>query len=155
MNNGGGAAATNFIGGVGAFGVNLKPWLQIAGDSSYNYYNVSGTKYVLYGNHYGPRFFLRRHMPFGITPFGEALVGGSREDVNWPASGGYSAYTTSSNGLSWKVGGGIDMRASKLFSVRLIDVDYYRTAFGSGQNQSNYWISTGVVLRLFRSWSDQ
>ena len=150
--NAGAGVSNNFLGGVGAFAVNFRPWLQIAGDSSYNYYNVTGTKYVLYGNHYGPRFFLRRHMPFGVTPFAEALFGGSREDMTVTGPGGY---TTSTNGFSWKVGGGIDMRASKLFSIRLIDVDYYRTAFGTGANQSNYWISTGVVLRLFKSWSDQ
>jgi hypothetical protein len=156
--NAGSSTYNNFLGGVGAFGFNIKPWLQVAGDTSYNYYDISGTKYVLYGNHYGPRIFWRRHNPlhamFGITPFGEALVGGSREDIHWPASGGYSAYTTSVNGLSWKVGGGIDMRASKLFQIRLIDVDYYRTSFGSGTTQSNYWISTGIVLRLFHGWSD-
>jgi hypothetical protein len=28
-------------------------------------------------------------------------------------------------------------------------VDYYRTAFGTNAQQSNYWISAGVVLRLF------
>lgn len=156
--NDGGGVSNNFVGGLGSFGINLKPWLQITGDSSYNYYNVTGTKYVLYGNHYGPRIFWRRHNPlhkmFGITPFGEALFGGSREDVHWPASGGYTAYTTSASTFSWKVGGGIDMHASRLFEIRLIDVDYYRTSFGTGMNQSNYWVSTGIVLRLFRGWSD-
>jgi hypothetical protein len=153
----GAGVSNNFLGGVGAFGVNIKPWIQIAGDSSYNFYDVSGVKYVLYGNHYGPRVFLRRHNPlhrfFGVTPFGEALFGGSRQDIHWPASGGNSAYTTSTNGFSWKVGGGLDMRASRLFEIRLIDVDYYRTSFG-GVNQSNYWVSTGIVLRLFKGWSD-
>jgi len=157
MNEGAGVA-NNFLGGLGSFGVNIKPWLQITGDSSYNYYNVTGTKYVLYGNHYGPRIFWRRHNPlhkmFGITPFGEALFGGSREDVHWPASGGYTAYTTSASTFSWKVGGGIDMHASRLFEIRLINVDYYRTSFGTATNQSNYWVSTGIVLRLFRGWSD-
>ena len=157
MNSGGGVS-DNFLGGLGSFGVNIKPWIQISGDSSYSYYNVSGTKYVLYGNHYGPRVFWRRHNPlhrmFGITPFGEALFGGSRADVHWPATAGYSAYTTSTNGFSWKVGGGVDMHFSRLFEIRLIDADYYHTSFGTGTSQTNYWISTGVVLRLFRGWSD-
>ena len=47
-----------------------------------------------------------------------------------------------------------EVRQGKLFEIRLIDADYYRTSFGSGTNQSNYWISTGIVLRLFRGWSD-
>jgi hypothetical protein len=156
MNEGGGVS-NNFLGGVGAFGVNVRSWLQISGDSSYNYYDVTGAKYVLYGNHYGPRIFWRRHNPlhrfFGVTPFGEALFGGSREDIHWPATGGNSAYTTSTNGFSWKVGGGVDLHTSRMFEIRLIDVDYYRTPFG-GTTQSNYWISTGIVLRLFKGWSD-
>ena len=40
------------------------------------------------------------------------------------------------------------MRISRMFEVRVIDADYYRTSFG-GVTQNNYWISAGIVLRLF------
>lgn len=142
---GGGGTYNNMLGGVGSFGWNFKPWLQIAGDSSYNTLTISGTKNVLYGNHYGARYFFRLRNPFHITPFAEGLVGGSRVDAT---AGGT---TISQNCLSYKIGGGLDFRSPHihLFELRLIDFDYYRTAFGSNLYQNNYWISTGVVLRLF------
>ena len=135
-----GGSSTNLNGGMGSFGFNLKPWLQIVGDSSYNFVTVSGVKNVLYGNHYGGRFYYRHG---GFTPFVEALVGGSRLDTS---TGGVK---TSTNCLSYKAGGGIDIRASRHWEIRLIDFDYYRTTFGTNATQNNYWASAGVVLRLF------
>ena len=68
--------ATNLSGGMGSVGWNIKPWLQILGDSSYSVVTASGAKNVLYGNHFGPRYFHRGHNRWGLTPFVEALVGG-------------------------------------------------------------------------------
>jgi hypothetical protein len=146
MNATGGGSATNFNGGLGSFGYNLKPWLQIVGDTSYSFVTVSGTKNVLYGNHYGPRYYYRALNRLHLTPFAEGLVGGSRSDTTISGAGGYS---TSQNCISFKVGGGVDYRPSRRWEIRLFDVDYYRTAFGTNAHQNNYWVSTGVVLRLF------
>lgn len=146
FNPGGGASATNFNGALGAFGVNLKPWLQIAGDSSYNFVTVSGVKTVLYGNHFGPRIFYRVRSRWAMTPFAEALIGGSRLDTTVSGSGGYK---TSENCISYKFGGGVDIHPSRRWEIRLFDVDFYRTAFGTNLHQNNYWASAGVVLRLF------
>jgi hypothetical protein len=143
MQGASGYSSTNFNGALGSFGVNVRPWLQLVGDSSYNFVTVSGVKNVLYANHYGPRFYYRGLRRLNITPFAEAFVGGSRADVT--ASG----YTTSQNCISFKVGGGIDYRASRRWEVRAIDFDYYRTSFGTNTQQTNYSISAGVVLRLF------
>jgi hypothetical protein len=148
MSNGSGYASSNFPGGLGSFAYNFKPWLQIVADTSYNYDTVSGTKTVLYGNHYGPRYYYRGLSRLHITPFAEAFVGGSRADVT--ASGS----TTSQNCISYKVGGGIDYRASRRWEIRLFDFDYYRTSFGTNAHQTNYWASTGVVLRLFGGGSE-
>jgi len=139
----GGAASSSLPGALGSFGINAKPWLQIVGDSSYNFQTVSGTKTILYANHYGPRYYYRGLRHLHITPFAEALVGGSRADTTIAGS------TSSQNCISFKIGGGIDYRASRRWEIRLVDVDYYRTSFGTDAHQSNYWISTGVVLRLF------
>ncbi len=144
MQGASGFSSTNYNGALGSFGVNVRPWLQVVGDSSYNFVTVSGTKNVLYANHYGPRFYYRGLRRLNITPFAEALVGGSRSDVT--PSGGP---TYSQNCISYKVGGGIDYRASRRWEVRVIDFDYYRTSFGTNTQQNNYWISAGVVLRLF------
>ena len=146
-----GGSSSNFNGALGSFGWNFKPWLQIVGDTSYSFVTVSGTKNVLYGNHYGPRYYYRSRNRWNVTPFAEAFVGGSRSDTTVSGSGGY---TTSENSLSFRVGGGIDFRPSRRWGIRLFDVDYYRTAFGTNAHQNNYWVSTGIVLRLFGGRSE-
>lgn len=133
-------------GAIGSFGWNIKPWLQIAGDTSYNFVSVGSTKTVLYGNHYGPRFFLRARNRWSLTPFAEALVGGSRADTTLSGVGGFSA---SDNCISYKVGGGVDIHPSRHLEIRLVDGGYYRTAFGTNLHQNNYFASTGIVIRLF------
>ena len=141
-----GATSTNLNGAMGSFGWNMTSWLQIVGDSSYNFVTVGSTKNVLYGNHFGPRFFYHWRNRWGITPFAEALVGGSRLDTTVSGTGGYK---TSTNCISYKAGGGVDFRASRHWEVRAFDFDYYRTAFGTNAHQNNYSVSAGVVLRLF------
>ena len=148
---GGTGTATNLNGAMGAFGWNVKPWLQIVGDSSYNVVTISGTKNVLYGNHFGPRYVHRGRNRWGLTPFVEALVGGSRSDTSVAGS---SAYNTSANCISYKAGGGVDIHPSRHIDIRLFDVDYYRTAFGTNLHQNNYWASTGIVIRLFGGGSE-
>jgi hypothetical protein len=140
---------TNFMGGMGSLGYNMTSWLQIVGDSSYNTVTVSGIKNKLYGNHFGPRFYYRRFNRWGLTPFGEALIGGSRLDTKG-TSGGYTV-SASANCISYKAGGGVDVRIKRHWEVRLIDVDYYRTSFGTNQTQNYYSASAGVILRLFGS----
>jgi hypothetical protein len=44
------------------------------------------------------------------------------------------------------LGGGLDLRAGKRIAVRLIQVDYTPTFFGSGR-QDNFRISAGIVFR--------
>jgi len=143
---GSGGTGTNLNGALGSIAWNAKPWLQIVADSSYSVVTTNGIKNVLYGNHYGPRLFRRGRNRWGATPFVEALVGGSRADTTTSGSGGY---TYSNNTISYKVGGGLDINPSRHFQIRLFDVDYYRTSFGTNLNQNNYWASTGIVLRLF------
>ncbi len=149
--DGGGGTATNLNGALGSFGWNFKPWLQIVADSSYNVVTISGTKNVLYGNHFGPRYFHRGRNRWGATPFVEGLIGGSRADTTISGVGGY---TTSANCLSYKVGGGLDLHPSRHWEIRLFDVDYYRTSFGTNVQQNNYWVSTGIILHLFGGRSD-
>lgn len=145
LDNGAGTIS-NSNGVLGSFGWNIKPWLQLIADSSYNRVTVSGTKNVLYGNHWGVRYFRRLRHTWGAAPFVEGLIGGSRADTTVSGTGGYS---TSNNCLSYKIGGGVDMRPLKHFEIRVIDFDYYRTSFGTNLHQNNYFISTGIVMRLF------
>jgi hypothetical protein len=131
---------------MGSVALNLTSWLQIAADSTYNYVNFTGSKNVLYGNHFGPRYFYRKQNRLKATPFAEFLIGGSRSDTTVAGAGGY---TSSVNCISYKAGGGLDLHPTRHWEIRLLDVDYYRTAFGTGLHQNNYWVSTGVVFHLF------
>jgi len=150
--DGGGGTGTNINGAMGSFGWNIKPRLQIVADTSYNTVTISGTKNILYGNHFGARYFHRGRNRWGLTPFAEALVGGSRADTKVSGS---SIYNTSENCLSFKVGGGLDIHPSRHIDIRLFDADYYRTSFGgTNLHQNNYWISTGIVIRLFGGGSE-
>src|SRR5438876_2295382 len=150
--DGGGGYWTNMnVGGMGSVGWNFKPWLQLVADSSYSTVTISGTKNVLYGNHFGPRYFYHSRNRWGITPFVGGLVGGSRADTTVPGVGGYTA---SANCISYRVGGGVDLHPSRRWEIRLLDVDYYRTSFGTNLHQNNYWASAGIVLRLFGGSSD-
>jgi hypothetical protein len=146
FDNGAGNPASNLNGAMGSFGYNFKPWLQIVGDTSYNFVTTNGVKNVIYGNHYGARYFYHKQNRWHLTPFVEALVGGSRADSTVSGAGGYK---TSSNCISYKAGGGLDFQPSRRWEIRLLDVDYYRTSFGTNLHQNNYWASAGVVLRLF------
>src|SRR5437667_6174155 len=150
LDNGGGYGS-NLNGALGAFGWNVKPWLQIVADTSYNFVTVSGTKTVLYGNHFGPRYTHRGRNKWGATPFVEVLFGGTRADTTVSGTGGYN---TSDNSLSIKAGGGLDINPSRHFEIRLFDFDYYRTSFGVNSHQNNYWASTGIVVRLFGGRSE-
>ena len=143
----GGGAYTNMNGVLGSFGWNPKPWLQVVADTSYSFTTTGGAKNVLFGNHFGPRFFYRRRNRWGITPFVEGLVGGSSAKTTVSGVGGYTSSTGST--LSYKAGGGLDIHPSRRWEIRLFDVDYYRTSFGTNLHQNNYWVSTGVILRLF------
>lgn len=151
LDGGSGGSSSNVNGGLGSLGWNAKPWLQIVADTSYNVVTISGTKNILYGNHYGPRYFYRSHNRWGLTPFAEGLVGGSRSDTSIV---GVPGYNTSQNCISYKIGGGLDIHPFRHFDIRLFDVDYYRTAFGTNAHQNNYWATTGIVIRLFDSNSD-
>lgn len=149
-----GGTSSNLSGGMGSFAYNLKPWLQIVGDSSYNYVTGTGVKNVLWGNHFGGRFYYHRNR-WGMMPFVEGLVGGSRFDVT---VSGPSGYKTSQNCISYKAGGGVDIRVKKHWEIRVINVDYYRTSFSAGgvsATQNNYWASAGVILRLFGSGASE
>jgi hypothetical protein len=142
----GGGTFTNLNGFMGAFGINIKSWIQFIGDSSYNFVTTNGVKTTIYGNHYGARYFYRKLNRWSATPFVEAMIGGTRLATSVSGAGGYS---TSDNEISYKIGGGVDIHPYRHVEIRVIDFDYYRTAFGTNLHQNNYWATAGIVLRLF------
>jgi outer membrane immunogenic protein len=84
-----------------------------------------------------------------IQPFGQVLVGGAR------ASGSLTlppnpAYTDAGLAFAANMGGGLDLRISRRFSLRLFDADYLVTTFQNGVNdhQNNVRLSSGLVIRF-------
>jgi hypothetical protein len=158
---------------VDAGGVN-KPNIGIAGFNL----GVSNTTAFVYG---GPRFYYRRHNHgiLGLQPFGHLLFGAAFRhlgtDINavtvvetpnipiatptvvlgnlfpGPLALVNARLTNSDNAFSMKVGGGLDYRFNKHFSVRALEVDYILTRFpaiftGVRANQNNLGASAGIIF---------
>ena len=139
-----GGYGTSEHGAIGSFGWNVKPWLQIVADTSYNQVSANGTKTVLYGNHYGARVLYRERNTWRASPFAEVLLGSSHARNTVGGTGGFQISDTS---FSTKAGGGLDLNITPHFAIRAFDVDYYRTSL-FGAHQNNLWASAGIVLRI-------
>jgi outer membrane immunogenic protein len=112
--------------------------------------NVNGTNYTLsFGTlTVGARYLLRAHRR-SFQPYAEALVGGAH------ASGTLSRLPNPLNNnavlaFAAVLGGGVDLRAGRTFSWRLVEADYLPTTFDNGTNnhQNNFRISSGLVIRF-------
>ena len=88
---------------------------------------------------FGPRVSLKRHV---VTPFAQVLFGGV-----WAADG---VTLGPVNAFGMTAGGGIDLRASRYFTVRPLQAEYFLTKFPDGANdrQNNFRFGAGIVLRL-------
>ena len=120
----------------------------------------------------GPRIYYRRH---GLSPFAEVLFGGAFRRVstevtaltsidtpNIPVVNPLNLFpgpltvvdarlTAAENAFSMKVGGGVDYRLSKHFSLRPMEVDYVLTRFpslstGTHENQNSIAASAGIIF---------
>jgi Outer membrane protein beta-barrel domain len=94
----GGSGGLNANGVSGSVAYFPKKWLGLAGDFGGYHASPSGVSVNTYTYLFGPRFALRN--PSKITPFAQALVGGSRITIG---SGGGS-----NNQFAWSFGGGVD-----------------------------------------------
>jgi outer membrane immunogenic protein len=97
--------------------------------------NVNGSNLgvTLTSYTFGPQFSLPIHR---LTPFGRILVGGAYE-----SAGDSSAFAAN-------LGGGLDLRLDRRWSLRLFEADYYLTHFANPVNshQNNLRLGTGLVF---------
>ena len=86
---------------------------------------------------------IRRWSPFAQVVAGGAHAGGSMAPGNSHIPG-------SSNAFAMAAGGGIDLRLSQLFALRVIQADYFYTRFPNGVNdhQNNMRIGAGLALHF-------
>jgi peptidoglycan-associated lipoprotein len=147
----GGCSCFNLNGGSATFAWSLKPAgaFALVGDlSAAHASGISGAGYDLtlsaytVGARYRPRI---GHSP--LQPYGQVLLGAARSSGSLVSG---QIATNASAAFAANVGGGVDLRASKRFSVRLAEADYLVTTIDNGVNnhQNNLRISSGIVFRF-------
>jgi len=134
-------------GGSASAAYNFNHWLSgVADFGGYHSGNILGTGVdgTLSTYLFGPRVSYRHYSR--VTPFAQVLFGGAH------ASGRASGVSSSDSAFAMSVGGGLDLKLSRHFSLRPAQVDYLLTRFNEGatstQNQNNLRVSTGVVFRF-------
>jgi len=93
--------------------------------------------------------YLPRLGRWPVQPFGQALIGLAHSSGTL-VQGANPAATNAGAAFVANLGGGLDLRASRRFSVRLVEADYLVTTFDNGTNnhQNNLRISAGVALHF-------
>jgi peptidoglycan-associated lipoprotein len=148
----GGCGCFNLNGGSATFAWAIVPgkWDLVGDIVSTHAGNVSAAGYGLTltaftaGVRYLPPFHTSSLQPFGQVLIGLAHSSGTL--VQAPNAGAANAGAAFATNL----GGGLDLSASRRFSIRLIEADYLLTTFNNGSNnrQNNLRISAGVVLHF-------
>jgi outer membrane immunogenic protein len=94
-----------------------------------------------------------RYLPpfdhWSLRPFGQVLVGVAHASGSL-VQGQYSLASNAAVAFAANLGGGLDLHASRRFSVRLVEADYLVTTIDNGSNnhQNNLRLSTGVVFHF-------
>lgn len=105
---------------------------------------------------FGPRYTLFPDQR--VSVFGEALVGEAHgfhslfAYGSGPVASPANGTTTSANSLAVQAGGGIDLRLTRRFAIRVIQADYLRTQLPNGGTnlQNNLRLAAGIDLRFQR-----
>jgi len=147
-----GCGCFNLNGGSATFAWSIQPgkWDLVGDVVSTHAGNVSAAGYSLTlsaftaGVRYLPRFGRSPLQPFGQVLLGLAHSSGTLvQSPNAEATNAGAAFAAN-------VGGGLDLGASRRFSIRLLETDYLLTTFDNGSNnhQNNLRISAGVVIHF-------
>jgi peptidoglycan-associated lipoprotein len=148
-----GCGCFNLNGGSAAFAWQIKPGGSIAlvgdvtaahaGSITSSGYNLTLSSYTV-GARYLPRIGRSSFQPFGQVLIGLAHSSGTLVQGQTPAAFNAGA------AFAANLGGGLDLRANRKFSVRLVQADYLVTTFDNGVNdhQNNLRISSGLVLHF-------
>jgi peptidoglycan-associated lipoprotein len=148
----GGCGCFNLNGGSATFAWPVKPGsFALVGDVTVAHAGtVSSTSDTLTLSAFtaGARYLPRLgHSP--LQPFGQALIGLAHSSGTL-VQGSNSAASNAGAAFAANLGGGLDVHATRRFSVRLVEADYLLTTFDNGvdNHQNNLRISAGVVVRF-------
>jgi len=148
----GGCGCFNLNGGSASFAWAIVPgkWDLVGDVVSGHGSNISANGYGLTLSAFtgGVRYI----PPFrnsSLHPFGQVLLGMAHSSGTLVSSSN-SSTTNAGAAFAANLGGGLDLSASRRFSIRLIEADYLVTTFNNGANnhQNNLRIGAGVVLHF-------
>jgi opacity protein-like surface antigen len=90
---------------------------------------------------FGPRYTRRNSSRF--TPYGQVLLGGAKEDVNFQ-------FTINRNAFGFLAGGGVTTKLKRRFGLTLGEVDWIYTRIPNATNnrQNDLRIVTGVTYHF-------
>ncbi|HJZ65171.1 MAG TPA: outer membrane beta-barrel protein [Candidatus Acidoferrum sp.] len=131
----GGSGGINQNGGSGSVAYFPNKWLGLVGDFGGYHASPGGVSLNTYTYLFGPRFALRN--PSKITPFAQALVGGSRITLSGAGS---------SDQFAWSFGGGVDFPLLPHLAFRP-QVDYVGLDTSGGHTNCTR-VSAGVVIHF-------
>lgn len=130
----------NANGGGGELQYNISNWLGVLGNVDGYWATNSTTGGAAMPYLFGPRVSLRRGKvsPFAQILFGGVLTSSGIQTIGWQSH------------FAMTVGGGIDVRISRNFSIRPIDAEYFLTKIPDGLNnrQNSFRYGAGVVWRF-------
>ena len=136
------------LGWNAAFQYNWKRWIGAEAEGFGAYYNQGSLgKTSIYGLMIGPQVY-----PFGhrkVTVFVHALAGGGHYRIAFPAFGGFGGSAIAHTTSVYEVGGGLDYNWRQHLGFRLVQFDYDKADFFTGNlNRAGYRVSIGVVYRF-------
>jgi outer membrane immunogenic protein len=148
----GGCGCFSLNGGNATFAWPVKPGsFALVGDvtiASSGTLSSSGGSLTISAFTAGGRYLPRLgHSP--LQPFGQALVGLAHLSGT-AVQGSNFVGTNAGAAFAANIGGGVDLRANRRFSIRLAEADYLLTTFDNGSNnhQNNLRVSTGLVIHF-------
>jgi hypothetical protein len=136
------------LGWNATFQYNFRKWVGLEAEGFGEYYN-QGTngKTSIYSGLGGGQFY-----PFGrrkVTVYVHGLVGYGRYRITFPAFGGFGFSAVNKSTEVYELGGGFDYNLRKHWTVRMIQADFDKADYYSGNlTRSSYRLSIGAVYRF-------
>jgi outer membrane immunogenic protein len=131
-------------GGSGTVVYNITPaWAGVADLMVGHATNVDNSlqNITIFNYLFGPRYTRRTRSRF--VPYGQILVGGAKEDVNFQ-------FTINRNSFGFLGGGGVTTRLKHHFGLTLGEVDWVYTRIPNAKNnrQNDLRIATGITYHF-------
>jgi outer membrane immunogenic protein len=137
-----GCFSLNGGGGTVVYNITSK-WAGVADLMVGHATNVDNTlqNITIFNYLFGPRYTRRNSSRF--TPYGQVLLGGAKEDVNFQ-------FTINRNAFGFLAGGGVTTRLKRRFGLTLGEVDWIYTRIPNATNnrQNDLRIVTGVTYHF-------